>query len=339
MRGSKEPKPFFRAAKQSWYLQLGKRQVSLGKDKKLAWQKYHELMSKEEPLKGTATIEMLFERYLDWVEENRKPATYDKIRRHLSAFSRFIGKKSKIEATSGADLANWVEKEKSWGSTTRNEAITSVIRCFNWAVGKRFLKSNPVAMVPDKPGRKRRETVLSNNEWDELLGYVKDQAFKDLLGFMWEVGCRPLEARKMEAKHIDLDAGLVIFPPSEAKGERQERVIYLTSKALEICQRRSQLFPQGPIMRNTRGRAWTKDSINCRFQRLKKKMGKRVFAYAIRHTYGTQGLVNGMDSVTLSHLMGHSDVSTLARNYAHLSRNTAFLKEQAKRLKDIDAPS
>lgn len=333
MRGSKEPKPFFRAAKQCWYLQLGKRQISLGKDKKLAWQKYHELMASEQPLQSTATIEMLFERYLDWVEEHRAPATYEKIQRHLSRFARYIGKKSKVESLSGADLSNWVETEKTWNSTTRNEAITSVIRCYNWAVGKRFIKSNPVAVVPDKPGRKRRETVYSAEDWIELLGYVSDQAFRDLLGFMWEVGCRPMEARKVEAKHIDLKAGIVVFPASEAKGERRERVIYLTEKAQEICKRRCQLFPQGPIMRNTRGRAWTKDSINCRFQRLKKKMGKRVFAYAIRHTYGTQGLVNGVDSVTLSHLMGHSDVSTLARNYAHLSLNGQFLKEQAQRLR------
>ncbi|MEM8669443.1 MAG: tyrosine-type recombinase/integrase [Planctomycetota bacterium] len=333
----RQPKPFFRRSKKAWYLQIGKRQISLGKNEDEAWKKYYQIMAENEPIRETATVEMLFERYLDWVESNRRPATYKKVRDHLSRFSEFIGAQRKISSLSGTDLSDWVEKKTTWSSTTRNEAITSVIRCFNWAVGKKYLKTNNVALVPDKPRRRRRETVLTNEQWTELLGQIRDQQFRDLLSFMWEVGCRPLEARTMEAKHIDLDAGLVIFPPSESKGERHERVIYLTDTALRICRRLCEKWPQGPIMRNTRGRAWTKDSINCRFWRLKKKTGKRVFAYALRHSYATQGLVDGIDSVTLSQLMGHTDVSTLARNYAHLSKNQQFLKQQAKRVRQVSS--
>lgn len=333
MASNREPKPFFRQSKNAWYLQLGKRQLSLGKDKELAWKKYHEIMAAEEPIRDSATVEMLFERYLDWVEESRKPGTYKRARHYLSSFARFIGKQVKITALSGADLTDWVESQPTWGPTTRNDAIGTVIRCFNWAVGKRYLKTNNVAIVPDKPRRQRRETVISPDDWEQVLGLVPDQDFRDLLTFLHETGCRPLEARRMEAKHIDIKAGIVIFPPSEAKGERHERVIYLTDIAHAICKRRMLTWLEGPIMRNTRGRAWTKDSINCRFQRLKKKLGKRVFAYAIRHSYATQGLIDGVDSVTLSQLMGHADVSTLAKNYAHLSKNQRFLKEQAAKVR------
>ncbi|MEM0925965.1 MAG: tyrosine-type recombinase/integrase [Planctomycetota bacterium] len=329
----RQPQPFYRRSKNAWYLQLGKRQISLGKDKLEAWKKYHKIMAENEPVRETATVEMLFERYLDWVHKNRRPRTYEKLCDHLSLFANYVGAQRKIASLSGSDLSDWVENKPTWSSTTRNEAITSVIRCFNWAVGKRILKTNNVAIVPDKPRRTRRETVLTSDQWTELLGHVRDQQFRDLLTFMWEVGCRPLEARTMEAKHIDLEAGLVIFPPSEAKGGRSERVIYLTPTANGICERLCAKWPTGPIMRNTRGRAWTKDSINCRFSRIKKKMGTRVFAYALRHSYATQGLIDGIDSVTLSQLMGHADVSTLAKNYAHLSRNQQFLKEQANRMR------
>ncbi len=333
MSQNREPKPFFRKSKNAWYLQLGTRQISLGRDKKEAWTRYHQIMADNQPLRETATIEMLFERFLDWVQENRKPGTYDKNQRHLSSFAKFIGKRTKISAVRGSDLSEWVEQEKTWNSTSRNDAIASVIRCFNWAVGKNFLAVNPVSQVPNKPRRLRRETVLSTDEWQGMLAHVKDEPFKDYLTLLWETGCRPLEARRAEARHLDLEAGLIVFPPSEAKGERHERVIYLTPKTLEICRRWAKRFPEGPIMRNTTGRPWTKDAINCRFTRLKKKLGKRVFAYAIRHSYATQGLIDGVDSVTLSQLMGHADVSTLAKNYAHLSKNQQFLKKQAERVR------
>jgi hypothetical protein len=42
----REPKPFFREQTQNWYLQLGKRQIPLGKDNEAAWEEYHKLMGK-----------------------------------------------------------------------------------------------------------------------------------------------------------------------------------------------------------------------------------------------------------------------------------------------------
>ncbi len=330
----KHPQPFFRKSKQCWYVQIGSRQRSLGKDKKKAWEKFYQIMASNEVIEeSTATVAQLFELYLEWVQKNRAPGTYDKIKRHLSSFASFIGLRTKVATLSGADLSEWVENEKTWNSTSRNEAITSVVRCFNWAVGKKHLKVNNVAHVPDKPRRRRREIVFSQEDWTKLRSFVRDRAFADFLDFMWETGCRPIEARTMETKHVNLDGGVVIFPPSEAKGERHERVIFLTDKAIEICQRN--MKDEGPILRNTRGRAWTKATIHSRFFRLKKKLGKPACAYAIRHTFATEGLLSGMDSLTLSQLMGHCDVSTLARNYAHLARNPTYLKEQARKLRQV----
>lgn len=333
-RPSREPKPFFRTSKNCWYLQVGKRQISLGPDKKMASQRYHEIMSDRETLTSeTATIETLFEHYLDWVENNRKPGTYGKIRTNLSRFAAYIGKSKRASTLTGSDLSDWVESESSWGPTTRNEAIGSVVRAYNWAVGKRYLTRNYVRNVPNRPQRKRRETILSQDDWREVLKHVRDQAFQDFLTFMWETGCRPKEARTLEARHVNIEAGLIIFPPSESKGERHERVIYATESTLVIVKRRIEQFPKGALLRNSRGRPWTKDALNCRFRRLKKKIGKPIFAYALRHSYATQGLVDGVDSVTLSQLMGHKDVSTLAKNYAHLSKRADYLRQQAARVR------
>jgi integrase len=191
--------------------------------------------------------------------------------------------------------------------------------------------------VPDKPAKTRREVVYSSCDWSELRGLVIDREFGDLLDFMWETGCRPLEARTIEARHVDLENDLVLIPPSEAKGKKTERVIFLTAVSRGICKRLAEQWQSGPIMRNTKGTPWTKDSINCRFQRLKKKLGKPVCAYGIRHSYATEGLKKGVDSLTLAQLMGHQDASMVARTYSHLARNPAYLREQARKLGDTEA--
>ena len=74
--------------------------------------------------------------------------------------------------------------------------------------------------------------------------------------------------------------------------------------------------------------------MNCRFRRIGKKIGMTgLCAYGIRHSFATEGLMNGVDSVSLSMLMGHSDVSMIARTYQHLSRNPEFLRTQALKAK------
>ena len=332
----RKPQPYFRKQKNAWYVQLNGRRISLGRDEEEAWQKYYELMATKAPIEESElTVAQLLERYLDWVQANRKPNTYKRVRRFLSQFAKSVGHHTKATSISGADLTNWVESEKGWNSTTRADGITAVVRSFNWACERKHL-TNPIGKIPNRPRRKRRETVFSVDDWKQLRGLVKDQPFGDLLDFMYETGCRPIEARTIEARHIDLKNSVVVLPPSEAKGERHERVIFLSEKAVDICKRRMHEFPIGPIMRNTKKRPWNKNSVNCRFHRLKKKFNKNCHAYAVRHTFATSALTSGMDSLTVAQLMGHASTDTLAKTYAHLARNPNYLREQARKLRPSD---
>ncbi len=43
-------------------------------------------------------------------------------------------------------------------------------------------------------------------------------------------------------------------------------------------------------------------------------------------------LTQGVDALTVAFLAGHSDPSTLAKVYAHLSQNPAYLLDQVKKL-------
>ncbi len=331
----RHPKPFFRKFTQSWYVTINGRQHPLGKDEDAAWQKYHELMAGRDKLRGPdLTVSTVCEAYLSWLKVHRSLGTYQKAVHYLSLFVKHIGTSFRVTTLDGPKVAEWIERFPDWSSSSGHDAVSIVQRAFNWAVKKGHLDLSPVAHVPDKPAKTRREIVYSPVDWSELRALVTDQEFGDLLDFMWDTGCRPLEARMLEARHIDLENDLIVFPPSEAKGRKTERVIFLTAVSQGICERLVQQWPDGPILRNKKGTPWTKDSVNCRFQRLRKKLGKRACAYGIRHSYATEGLKRGMDSLTLAQLMGHQDTSMIARTYAHLARNPAYLKEQARKLSE-----
>jgi integrase len=96
---------------------------------------------------------------------------------------------------------------------------------------------------------------VSQAEFQAILDHTKDRQFRDLLTVTWETGCRPQESLRVEARHLDPAGERWIFPPSESKGRKTPRVVYLTPKAAEICGRLATAHPTGPMFRNTDGQA------------------------------------------------------------------------------------
>jgi integrase len=172
---------------------------------------------------------------------------------------------------------------------------------------------------------------VSVAEYQALLKLTKDQAFKDLLTVTWEIGCRPQESLRVEARHVDVDGQRWIFPPSESKGKKTPRVVYLTPKAVEICKRLIAKHPIGRLFRNMDGSSWTPDATNCRFQRIKRKLKVKYSLYALRHSWMNRLLMAGCDAFSVALLAGHSDPSMLAKHYQHLSQSPEFLLTQARR--------
>ncbi|MEM8669324.1 MAG: tyrosine-type recombinase/integrase [Planctomycetota bacterium] len=327
----RRPKPFFRKQTRTWYVQLGKKQINLGPDEDKAWAKYHELMlDRDEPTAAVTSVLALLDERLDWLNRRRKQSTYAKAKHYLNSFARSIPAKLTVDKLSARHIAKWIEVNSGWNPNTLNDAISTVQAAFNWGVKHERILRNPVTYVPDKPARRRREVVFSAEQWTLIRSEVSD-CFGDLLDFLWETGCRPLEARSIEARHVDLENDLIHFPPSEAKGELRDRVIYLTELSRSIIEKR--VHRDGPLFVNRNGRPWTKDAIACRFKRLREKLGQPMCAYAIRHSFATEGLKAGCDSLTLAQLMGHSDTTMISRTYAHLARNPEYLREQARKLK------
>ena len=89
----RQPKPFFRQFTKSWYVEIRGKQINLGRDKDKAWAKYRQLIATPEELDShTTTVVAVFEFYLEWVQRNRSPATYQAAQRYLTSFASTIPK-------------------------------------------------------------------------------------------------------------------------------------------------------------------------------------------------------------------------------------------------------
>ncbi|QDV81395.1 tyrosine-type recombinase/integrase [Stieleria magnilauensis] len=325
----RQSKPFLRKQTQSWYCSIGGKQISLGKDRESAFAKFHELMSDRESITSElVTLYDLSQSYLDWCKANRKSTTYDKHRLYLRSFIDHVGKQLKTARLKQHHITKWKDSNPNWSDNSANDAISIVQRMINWAVDEGYLHRTPIPKVK-KPRRRRRDVVYTDAQWKEITIHARGPVL-DLLNFLYLTGCRPIEARTLEAKHIHDD--LIIFPADESKGETDPRVVFLTPEAKAIVDRLANADRQGPVFRNNRGNPWTKNAIKCAMTRITEKVGFRVIAYGTRHSYATNALTQGgVDPVSLAHLMGHKDAAMVSRVYSHIAKNPDYLRAQARK--------
>jgi integrase len=250
-----------------------------------------------------------------------------------------------------------------------------------WARQQGYIDENPIRDL-EVPGATAREVFISGEEFERACGLIRDRDFLELCRVTFEVGCRPQEILRIEARHCDFKNSRWVLPPSEAKGKRKPRIIYLTPRALDISLRLAEKYPTGRLFRNSKDKPWTMASVNCGFSRLRARMGRhaimeqgldiqelmaaelrltrpelkgpkdlsqsernklrntvaarhatRLSLYALRHSWATNALQSGLDSLTVAVLMGHSDPSTLARVYQHLSLNPRHLLDEAHKVR------
>jgi integrase len=334
----KHPEPFWRDARKCWFVQIGKKQHRLSPDRDEAFQLYHALMSRKPeekqptpPPAALLAVEVL-DRFLDWVKGQQAARTYEWYQRHLQHIASAIPARLTVAELKPWHVSRVMDAHPGWSANTRNGFARAVQRAFRWAMRQGLIDGAPLAFV-EKPALEARETPVTPEEFDKLMEVVKDSAFRDLLIAAWDSGARPIELRQVEVRHCDFTNGRWVFKTRESKGKKRPRVVYLSERLLEICRRRAEQHPTGPLFRNEDGRPWTKDAVNCRFHRLQGKMGRKIALYDLRHGFCSEALKNGVDPVTVANLMGHANTSMVASVYSSLALDPAYLREAMRRAK------
>jgi integrase len=324
------PKPFFRKSRGLWYVQLDGKQHNLGADRDAAFAAYRDLMAtpKQKPMRADS-LALLIDQFLGWVEKNRAPDTYIWYQSRLQLFVE------RYPVLRARDLKpfhvqQWIDDFDLSSGSKRNYA-RSIIRCLNWCEEQGLIDRSPLRHFK-KPKGGRREVVVSAEQFASILDCMKRPYWQDLVRFAWYSGARAAEILAIEKRHVDLQNHRIVFPVDEEKMERIPRIIYLNGDAEEIIRRLMAKTPAGPLFRNFDGVPWTTDAVNCAFVRVRKKLGVKFCLTTFRHTFAQRLLTAGVDALTVSVLMGHSDTNMLARVYSHLSHAPAYLLETVKKV-------
>jgi len=269
---SRRPKPWYRKDRRAWFVTIGGVRHNLGPEKKAAYDRFYSLMRQPKTRKVAAqSLVAIIDAFLDWVQRHRAADTYEWYRYRLQ---RFVDQYPDLEVDDlrPHHVETWADSYQL-SVTSRRNYLRSVKRCVKWAKKQGYVDRNPIADL-EVPSAEHKEVAIRQEEFDRLVSYVCNQALADLMMVTWETGCRPQESLRVEARHVDLANQRWVFYRSESKGKRISRVVYLTDEALAITKRLMLVHPEGPIFRNSNGRPWTTDAVNCGFLAVQVRMGK-----------------------------------------------------------------
>lgn len=334
-------RPWLRKGR-GWFIWRDGKQIFLGKNKRDADEAFHRLfLGQSTYTAGNLAIEDAAALFLEWSLIHNAKVTYEAHRSYLARFLKWYGGKKPCAELKRLDVERWVASVKSFGPAGKRRATRTIKQVLRWCVEEGHLGKSPIAGLKLPPAS-RRETVLTE-EQVELIKSLCSNEFRDLVEMLAETGCRPQDARLVEARHFSGELKVVTFPANEHKTGKKTgspRTIFLTPRAFKICVRLAERHQTGPLFRNEKGKPWTSNAVRCQWRRLRAKhdnLPRNLCAYLFRHSFATKAILNGVDLESLRTLMGHVDVTMLSKHYAHLVGEVNHLHAAAMKARGISS--
>jgi len=333
-------KPWYRAPRQTWFVEIEGKQVVLAKGpkaatRKEAWTAFNKLMERvdvPDPNAQQYSVVAIFGRFLAWTKKKKAPATYDQRKYFLKSFVNFKKVRTMRPERITVELVDdWLDAHPKW-KNSRRHAILCIRSAFHWAVKRKRLTTNPITNI-DIPARGRVLRYLNKDQREAIFEATKANSFKDLLTTLEQTGCRPGEASTVEAKHINLELGVWVLPEHKtAKITGKPRTVFLNPVMLELSRTLMTKNPEGPIFLNHRKKPWNRNAIRCRFRACRKLFPDfgHFTAYSYRRAFITDALVNGVEIAKVAELVGTS-IEMVMRHYIQLQERTAHMREMASK--------
>ena len=229
MTTGRKPKPYFKKQSKRWVCTINGKRVTLGRTRKEADKKFHELMASGVTRNELETVRAACLAYLIWLKANRKPKTLKTQKAFIEDFAASVPKSLKIADLRPHHVTQWSIQDR-WNSTSQSDAIGYAKRVFNWCVKQGLIQVNPIGGM-ERPERLRGEVFYTEEQFTEITGLLSPQA-ADILSFLWWTGARPREARTIEKSNIK--NGVALFKIVDSKGMVRHRAIYLVLSLIHI---------------------------------------------------------------------------------------------------------
>ena len=220
------------------------------------------------------------------------------------------------------------------------------------AVKNKLIKENPIEGVRLPKNVQREMRVLSREEQDRLIKAARQAPEPAAFGIIFDLftGLRLGELCGLRWKNVDMEQGLfrvcetrnrlpnhddsivastTVETVSSTKTDHSRRTVYLLDELFQDLKYYKEIqdsiaaeYPgynrEGYVFCQENGQPYEPRTYQDLFKRCVRQAGiKDTNFHALRHTFATRSLEQGMDVVTLSRLLGHANPSITMDKYGH----------------------
>lgn len=276
------------------------------------------------PLPKAPTFEQAADDFLEWAKTKNTETTQSRYFFTCQPLKSYFGKikVNKIDSSAVEKYMTWrkVQTSRKTGEAvtrdTVNREIIVLKKILRRLVNAGILRDNSALNVSQLAGNDLSFHVITKKE-EKVYLLACSQPLRDVAALMLETGMRPVEIFHLRKMDVSLDKNCLQVTRSKTKASI--RRVPLSDKAKAILKARINrfdgdfLFPQNDIDGSSPMNALDKyhrKAIN--------KLGLKFRLYDCRHTFATRALENDTDLLTLSALLGHTNLKMVSR-YAHPS--------------------
>jgi integrase len=263
----------------------------------------------------------------------------------------------KLTALRAPDIEDWLVElagEGQWSTKTLNNALKTLVVCLNHAMREGLIPSNPAAVVPALPDDYIERDYLRLNEINLYLDTCSAEC-RPLAETLIGSGMRISEALGLTIEDVLLDKGAIIVYRSakgrgrigHTKSKRFRRVEIgpkLVSVLRQVIENRGDVSPKSPLFvtppRNGRSGhgGWSGGRVGEPLERsivssswhkaaLQDAGLRDMPLHSLRHTAAAAWLATGHPLFYVQRQLGHSQITTTERIYAHLEET--FMRSAA----------
>lgn len=275
-----------------------------------------------------------------------------------STFQRYEGiYRNYIKESSIAGLKTYsftsIQLQKFYNELSKNHSysqlktLNTILKIFfNWCIDNGYILKNPCLKIDLKGNKtniinnKRKDVeTLTENEINIIKEYIKGTDFELLFLLDLATGLRQGELLALDWEHIDLKNKTILIDKSvkevyvyEDENNKHIETIFQTPKTLNSFRNislpnviidvlKKETNKNGLLFKDEKGNPLKGKNVSTKWTKILKdcNITHKKF-HAIRHTYASMLLKNGVDIETVAELMGHSAIS-ITQIYLH-STNT-----------------
>ena len=250
-------------------------------------------------------------KYLEYSKVTKRSWQRDQV--SIKALNTFFGSMLLSKINAGHIVDYKTERVKVISASSVNRELACLSAIFTMAIKSKIVDQNPVRNVKKFPERKLDMRILNNDENDEaerLLKYSGEK-LKPIIMIALNTGMRRGEILKLRWNDIDFDMCFINLKETKNNRIRKIPMNRLVEDALKGIKREGEFVFPNPKT----GKQLT--TVRKAFKTACEKAGlDELRFHDLRHTAATWMITAGIDIVTVSEILGHSDIKMTMR-YAH----------------------